>query len=103
MDEFLNQLYIKRFCLPVNKEKTTAGNTRDSLSTFRGFNHISCILKGKDRTPPYIKLWYQYRKSTFILAKYTCRSIRNKEFASFQKKASLFQTRTSQFIRSTFF
>lgn len=95
MDELLNQLYHKRFCLSVNKESNIECCTK--------FNHISCILKGKDYTPPYIKLWYQYRKYTFLLTKYTCRSISNQTFATFQKKTSIFQTRTSQFIRSAFF
>ena len=93
MNALLNQLYMKRFCLPTMEDKP-AGNTR--------FNHISCILKGTSQSPQYIKLWNQYRKFAFLVSQYTRGRFRNPTFATLQKKASFLQTRVCRFIRGSF-
>ena len=49
MDNILNQMFIKRFCLPVNTDISSyeSGIKPILNSTCGNYNHISCVLKGK--------------------------------------------------------
>jgi cytidine deaminase len=49
MDNILNQMFIKRFCLPVNTDITSyeSGIKSNKPTACGNYNHISCVLKGK--------------------------------------------------------
>ena len=53
MNTLLETMFIKRFCLPVNSDVEMYEKGESNInSCFCGnYNHIACIIKGKDRFP----------------------------------------------------
>jgi len=51
METLLDTMFIKRFCLPVNTniEKYEKGEENINSCMCGHYNHIACILKGKQR------------------------------------------------------
>jgi hypothetical protein len=51
METLLDNMFIKRFCLPSNIDIDTykMGNQNISQCICGNYNHIACVLKGKDR------------------------------------------------------
>lgn len=45
MDQLINTMYKKRFCIPANNENFMPMNT----CTCGNYNHIACIFKGKGK------------------------------------------------------
>jgi hypothetical protein len=53
MDSILDTMFIKRFCLPVNSnvDKYETGEANLNSCLCGHYNHVACVLKGKEREP----------------------------------------------------
>lgn len=51
MNEFLDTLFLKRFCLPSNSDISSFENGKSNISSCLcgNYNHASCILQGKQK------------------------------------------------------
>ena len=51
MTQILDKLFLKRFCLPSNTNISSIENGEMQLSSCLcgNYNHVSCVLKGKQR------------------------------------------------------
>ena len=61
----LETMFIKRFCLPANTnvEKYETGEENINSCVCGHYNHIACVLKGKERQPEKSecsKFWNKY-------------------------------------------
>ncbi len=51
MERILDQMFIKRFCLPSNTDISNyeTGNKNIENCLCGNYNHAACVFKGKDR------------------------------------------------------
>jgi hypothetical protein len=51
MNQILNEMYTRRFCLPSNVDISEYESGKLSINPCLcgGFNHVACMFKGKDR------------------------------------------------------
>jgi hypothetical protein len=51
MSRILDTMFMKRFCLPSNVDISSyeSGESKISSCLCGNFNHVACILEGKDR------------------------------------------------------
>jgi len=51
MNTLLDTMFLKRFCLPIdsNIESYEKGDININSCVCGHYNHIACVLKGKDR------------------------------------------------------
>jgi hypothetical protein len=51
MNRILNEMYTRRFCLPIDTDISAyeSGELSINPCLCGGFNHVACMFKGKDR------------------------------------------------------
>ncbi len=51
MSRILDTMFMKRFCLPSNADISSyeTGESKISSCLCGNFNHVACLLEGKDR------------------------------------------------------